>query len=184
MGMASTSGLPACGRRVCVGPPFSASGPRPGSPSWVSPVPPSMHDASSLKLNPFELIVPPLNSQFGPPCGNAITDPNGTMVPLAIARFAGPLLIEVLLTTVAYASVMSSPPATARPPVLPELPVTVELIAVSGRSESIAPDPCPGVGAWFPLSVERNSVTPPPVLPYRNAAPPLPFVAVLSPQVG
>src|SRR5713226_1988340 len=80
--MASMSGLPDWGRRVWVGPPLLASGPRPGSPAFsLSVAAVNPHEASSEKLNPFDVVVTPAQlgggtNSTGVIWGRATTDPN------------------------------------------------------------------------------------------------------------
>src|SRR5689334_8526502 len=90
VGIASMSGLPACGRRVLVAPPLAPSAPSCGFPaSERSPGPlPNPHDPSSSKLKPFVTVATPV-SQFGPPpCGKAITEPNAAIPALPTLTLA------------------------------------------------------------------------------------------------
>src|SRR5262249_44222319 len=80
-GMASTSGLPTVGRRVCASPPLDASSARRGSaPDGVSLGFASPHESSSEDVYPAEAVTSSgpffaASKQFGPPRGSAITEP-------------------------------------------------------------------------------------------------------------
>src|SRR6478609_7747597 len=123
-------GLPGCGSRVPVGPPLSASAPSAGSPALcmsVAAVKP--HDESSEKLNPLEVVVPPV--QFVLP--NATTDPNAVRTPLA-SRMLSPSA-ALFWTTVAYTNVTFPLNSRIPPPwdmsPIARLPVIVEFVTVT-----------------------------------------------------